>query len=885
LDMGVQDYLVKDEFDAHGLARAMRHALARAAAKQALWRSEARYRVLFEKARDGVILCDRNGRIQAANQAALEIFGYTMEELLGMSRGLLLHPEERRRFNAFFLRVLRDDSQPGEHVCLRKDGSEILVWTDGQLVNDHMVQFVLRDVTEARRQEEKVRLLTRAIEQSEQTVMITDVRGRIEYVNPYFTKLTGYSAGEALGRNPRLLKSGRHPLRFYAEMWAELTAGKTWRGMLRNRKKNGEHYWEQVIISPVVDEPGRITHFVAVKSNMTELKRAERVLRETNIQLDEALARAEAATQAKSAFLANMSHEIRTSLNGVIGMAGLLLTTDLDPTQRRFAETLRSSGETLLGLINDILDFSKIEAGRMELELAPFDLRAELDDCMALLAWKAEEKGLELSCHALSGVPDRLVGDPGRLRQILTNLVGNALKFTEQGKVEVKVQIMEDNAGMLEYWNAGIAEAGGASGVSDAVETTRTSESIVLETQSFQHGSDPGVSASRHSNIPESRHSGVTKISLLFTVRDTGIGIPQDAVGRLFQGFSQVDASINRKYGGTGLGLAICRQLVELMGGEIGVESRPGEGSTFWFTVVLEKAADQTENLDREVGQARNRYSLPDFSHVKARILVVEDNSANQLLILSLLQRMGLDADVATNGAEAVSAAGQAPYDLILMDVRMPVMDGLQATREIRGAEEQQRVPIIALTAHADLEARDACIQAGMDDFLTKPVDVRKLTRILGGWLASELSARDRNPSQNPPGSHPLPESSDPPGNGQTAAPRDGGVIFDKQGLLSRVEEDEDLAGHLLTLFQNESPLLHGALMEAVCRQDGPEVRNIAHSIKGMAATVGARQVFKTAEVLEQAAMSVESKAIARLGKELDREMQRFLDVLEQEEV
>ncbi|MFO1413367.1 MAG: response regulator [Burkholderiales bacterium] len=508
--------------------------------------------------------------------------------------------------------------------------------------------------------------------------MITNLAGEIEYVNDAFVFTSGYARDEVIGRNPRLLKSGNTPKETYAAMWGAITRGQPWKGKFWNRRKDGSTYTEIAIVAPIRAPDGKVTHYLAVKDDITEREKLgaeltryrehlEQVVDERTLELQTARQAADAANRAKSTFLANMSHEIRTPLNGILGMAYLVRQSGVNSKQAEQLDKIASAGEHLLSIISDVLDLAKIEAGKIVLEDKPFG-RAELEEAIdSVIGVSARAKGLRFTA-AMGELPDTLRGDRMRLQQALVNYLGNAVKFTENGSVTLSAKVVEED----EF-----------------------------------------------------------EMLVRFDVVDSGIGIRPEALERLFQPFQQADSSTARKFGGTGLGLVITKHIAALMGGKAGCESTPGAGSRFWFTARLGKVRTARVESAPPVAVTKQRLRA---EHAGARVLIVEDDELNREVTRDLLQAVGLVVDAAEDGRSAVRLAASASYAAILMDVQMPEMDGLQATRAIRALPGHAETPIIAMTANVYDDDRAACRDAGMNDFLAKPTLPARLYEAMLHW-------------------------------------------------------------------------------------------------------------------------------------------------------
>ena len=774
--------------------RLQREIKTRRKAEQALSKSEEMFRTIFENVPALINAFAENGKCTLWNNACEKTFGWTIDEINAAEDPLsLFYPDPEIRKQIVLNGTAGRNSIFSKWHPQTKDGKTLTTRRIDFTISDGTVIHLGIDETLLESHTTELRKLSRAVEQSHSTIVITDLNGTIEFVNPAFSKSTGYSRTEALGQNPRILKSGLQGKSIYQDLWDTLTKGEVWQGELHNKRKDGSCYWEFASISPVKDETGITTHYVAVKEDISDRKRTEQ-------QLIEAQQRAEAASQAKSDFLANMSHEVRTPLNAIIGMNHLARQTSLTEKQLDYLNKVDSAANDLRRIIDDILDFSKIEAGKLDIEKIPFYLGDVLENLKNLTEITAAEKNLLLTISPDTDVPDRLVGDPLRLGQILLNLVNNALKFTSRGEIAIRVNWLDNE------------------------EDREADKSITLQ----------------------------------FSVSDTGIGMTGSQLNSLFQSFTQADTSTTRKFGGTGLGLTICKQLVTLMGGEIKGSSQPEKGSTFTFTIRFGTtdivcASRSSEETDRIAVAAIGG----------SRILVVDDNLLNQQVVQELLTMNQFIVTTVVNGQEAVEAVQNYSFDAVLMDIHMPVLDGLAATQVIRNDPHFNGLPIIAMTASAMAEDRRMGFSAGMNDYISKPIDPDSLLQVLTRWIPAKQQPVSSLPMYPADGDDRQLPASLPGINIQTGLRWTSG----KQSLLRKLMEQ------FYSKHNRDVQLIRQALED----DEQDKARRIAHTAKGVAGTIGAIRLQRAATAVDAAFKTNNLDALPPL---LERMEKALLEVL-----
>jgi len=627
--------------------------------RKALQESEKKYRDIINYSPIGIYKSTTGGDIIFANNRFAQILGYeSSEELLKLNFIDHIYTDPSERSKIIDLIEKGDEQIRIEIKCKRKNGTQIWIMNNVRVIKDELgnilnIEGFVIDINLRKKHEGEVIKLSIAVEQSPASIVIADLEGNIEYINKIFTKVTGYTFDEAKGKNLRVLKSGTHSEEFYKNLWTTILSGNIWNGEIQNKKKNGELYWENALISPVFNKEGNITDFIAVKEDITEKK----ILITDLINAKE---KAEESDRLKTAFLTNMSHEIRTPMNGILGFAGLLKEPKLsDEEQENFINIIEKSGQRMLETINDLIDISKIESKLVNITCSVFNINAQIDYLYVFFKPEAERKGLQFThFKTFSNEKATLYSDKEKFNAIFMNLIKNAIKYTNEGSIEFGYRLIND--------------------------------------------------------------------SVQFYVKDTGIGIAKNRQVAIFDRFVQADLSNSRPYEGSGLGLSIAKAYVEMLGGKIWIESEEGKGSQFFFTVAFKEAIkEETKPHTIKVQPLNTEEILANLN-----VLIVEDDEISRIYLFTMLKGKCKNIYYAGNGEEAVQIhSAKNDIDLILMDIKLPVMDGYSATAKIR--ETDKKVLIIAQTAYAMEGDREKALSVGCDDYISKPLSKKKLLLLI----------------------------------------------------------------------------------------------------------------------------------------------------------
>ncbi len=653
LQNGATDYVLKNRLDrlVPAIKRALRESLMQKdylKAIETLRKKEEQYRILVEGMSDGLIQTDLNNTILFLNQQACDITGYAAEELIGRNCNSFIYDSTscHKKFDK-----RKDRGQAGKDICeieiKKKDHSRIWIRLSSSPVFNEEGQVagsigVFENINDRKKTEHDIRKLTLAVEQSPDSIIITDTEGIIEYANPTTSKFTGFSLEEMIGNKTSIFNSGVKSEINYEGLWETIKSGEIWHGEIYNQKKNGEYYWESATISPICNPNGHITNFLSIKEDITERKQLTQ-------ELILAKEKAEESDRLKSAFLANISHEIRTPMNGILGFSELLKNPELLPEAKdRYIQIIEQSGNRMLSIITDIVDISKIESGQMNLEIQSANINQLLSEVAVLFIPEAQAKGLRLSfTTALPNEKSFIQTDRQKLVQVLTNLIKNSLKFTKTGSINFGYDLVDDH--------------------------------------------------------------------LEFYVEDSGVGIPEHQTEIIFDQFRQGSFALTRAYEGAGLGLSISKAFVEMLGGKIWVESKVGYGSAFYFNIPYKNSNSKS------VASTSGKYKNVTSASPSITILIAEDDANSLMFLKTLLELEKLIILVASNGEEAVELVKTHPeIMLVLIDMKMPVMNGFEATQQIK--QLRPDLPVIAQTAYAFAKDQQEALKAGCDEYISKPI-------------------------------------------------------------------------------------------------------------------------------------------------------------------